>query len=303
MIEITLRQLRYFGALSRHRHFGRAAEECAISQPALSMQILDLETKLGVALAERTPQGVLLTADGLEVAARVQTILGQVGDLAASFDRRGSLLSRSLRLGVIPSIAPYILPGLLPHLRRAYPELRLQLRESLTGLLLTELLDGELDFLLVALPIEAPGIETMGLLEDSFLLAVPRGYARSREPVTIEEVVRTDRLLLLEDGHCLRDQALASCNLRTSDVTSTFGVSSISTIVQMVSNGYGVTLLPELSLALETRHAEIETLRLAPPEPKRVVGLAWRASSPHKPDIAAFGRMILASLEGVREAS
>jgi len=296
MIDLTLRQLRYFDMLARHLHFGRAAGAASVTQPALSMQIADLEAKLGTTLVERTPRGVTLTPEGDEFARRGQRILNAVRDLLDRMQKRDRLLHGPLRLGVIPSLAPYALPRMLPTLRTQYPELELRLRESLTRSLVAELLDGRLDLLLLAMPIEEPGVETQGLFEDRFLLATAGDYDTSKMLVPVEKILARETLLPLEEGHCLRDQALRFCNLRRNGKVDTFGVSSISTVVQMVANGYGVTLLPEIAAELETRHSQVKLLRFAPPEPARQIGLAWRESSPRKEDFLEFGRLFCTSL-------
>lgn len=290
---VSLRQLRYFDAVARSGHFGAAAEQCAVTQPALSMQIQELEKSLGIPLLERGRKGVTLTAGGREIAERAARVLADVRDLVDCARHRGNGdLSGPLHLGVIPSIAPYVLPPLLPLLRAAYPDLDLHLRETQTQQLVRELLDGQLDLLLLALPVEHAGIETLALFEDRFLLAMPMSRRHPGHVLATPDLLRQDRLLLLEEGHCLRDQALALCNLRQVDNLDTFGASSLSTIVQMVANGLGMTLLPELSLQLECRHADIRLMRFAEPEPRRVVGLAWRTSSPRKDHFATLGTLI-----------
>ena len=289
---ISLRQLRYFQAVAQHAHFGRAAEACAVSQPALSMQIQELEKELKVALIEWRRQGVRLTDEGREVARRAQRILADVRDLTDYARHRAGLLCGPLHLGVIPSIAPYLLPPLLPLIRRAFPELELHLRETQTQTLVAELGEGKLDLLLLALPVDGPDIETTALFEDAFMLAVSASR-RIKGPVRMTpKLLANDRLLLLEEGHCLRDQALDFCNLRQVEDLDTFGASSLSTIVQLVANGYGVTLLPELSVPLEARNGAIQVVRFADPQPARQIGLAWRATSPRKRDFAELGRLI-----------
>jgi LysR family transcriptional regulator, hydrogen peroxide-inducible genes activator len=301
MTDLTLRQLRYFDALARHRHFGRAAGEAAVTQPALSMQIADLEALLGAALVERTRGGVTLTLEGDEFARRGQRILREVRDLVEGVRSRGRLLRGPLRLGVIPSVAPYVLPRMLPTLRAQYPELELRLRETMTRSLVAELLAGKLDLLLLAMPVAEAGVETRGLFEDRFLLAAPQDYDTSSMLLPVEEIMARETLLLLEEGHCLRDQALRFCNLRRSDKVDTFGVSSISTVVQMVANGYGVTLLPEIAVDIEARRSRVKLLRFAAPEPARQIGLAWRARSPRRDDFLEFGRLVRTGL-GVGDA-
>jgi LysR family hydrogen peroxide-inducible transcriptional activator len=290
---VTLRQLRYLDALSQTLHFGKAADICAVSQPALSMQIKDLEDMLGVSLVERRKQGVELTEEGWEVARRARTILASVRDLMDYAKQHDEMLAGTLRLGAIPSIAPYILPKALPLIQTKFPKLRLQLRETLTETLLRELVSGELDVVLAALPIEHPDIETQHLFDDRFFLAVNAKDNRERTRATLEQLA-DERLLLLEEGHCLRDQALSFCQMLTPEARSTFGASSLSTIVQMVGSGFGVTLLPEMAATIEAeRRDDIKLLRFEGPEPKREIGLAWRKTTPRKPDYQRFAEMLI----------
>ncbi len=292
---ITLKQLRFFDAVARFGHFGRAAEHCAVTQPALSMQIKELERELGVELIERRPRGLGLSATGQEIAGRAKRILTEARDLADFARYRASVLSGPLRLGIIPTAAPYILPPLLPVLGEKFPDLELHIRETQTQSLLEELLDGSLDLILVTLPIEHPDIETSRLFEDRFLLALPQGRRIASHVRATPDLMKEDRLLLLEEGHCLRDQALTFCHLRRIDNIDTFGASSLSTLVQMVANGMGLTLLPEISIDHETRHGGIRLMRFAEPEPKRILGLAWRSTSPRKRDFNELGKLIIAS--------
>lgn len=290
---ISLRQLRYFDAVARLGHFGRAAEHCAVTQPALSMQIREMEQSLGVQLLERRPKGVRLTAAGSEIARRAARILAEMRDLKDYAAQAGKPLCGALNLGVIPSVAPYLLPPLLPLVQSEYPDLDLSIRETQTHHLVQQLAEGTLDLLFLALPIEHTEVETFSLFEDRFLLAVPPGWPIDTKLRATPELVKADRLLLLEEGHCLRDQALSFCELRQIDSINTFGASSLSTIVQMVANGMGMTLLPEISIDLETRHQKIGLMRFAEPEPSRTLGLAWRTSSPRKNDYMEIGRLIL----------
>ena len=247
---ISLKQLRYFDSVVRLKHFGKAAEHCAVTQPALSMQIQELEKTLGVQLIERSRSGIILTEAGRDVARRAARMLGDARDIVDSARRQANLLSGPLHLGVIPSIAPYVLPALLPLVRDKFPDLDLHLRETQTHTLVDELLDGALDLLLLALPVESPEVETARLFDDRFLLAMPKSRQLSNRIRATPKLLEHDRLLLLEEGHCLRDQALSFCNLRRVDNIDTFGASNLSTIVQMVANGLGMTLLPELSIKL-----------------------------------------------------
>src|SRR5205809_6350534 len=208
---ITLRQLRYLSALARHGHFGRAAEACAVTQPALSMQIRDLERTLGVKVVERRPGEVILTDVGREIARRGEDVLAASRDLVDFARHRAGLLTGRLALGVIPSLAPYLLPRILPALQQQFSELRLELRETQTRQLVDEVKSGALDAAMLALPVGEPDIDTLSLFEDLFLLAVPSDDPRSPDSRIKAGEIDQSRLILLEDGHCLRDQALAFC--------------------------------------------------------------------------------------------
>jgi LysR family hydrogen peroxide-inducible transcriptional activator len=292
---ITLRQLRYLTSLARHRHFGQAAEDCAVTQPALSMQVRELEREIGAELVERRPGEIALTETGREVAQRAEHILAATRDLV-DFARHRDVLTGALKLGVIPTLAPYVLPRLLPVLQKRYPGLRLEVRETQTRLLLDELTGGELDCVLLALPVEGADVETLKLFDDAFLLAVPAAEplpARGR--VSIGDVDQ-GRLILLEEGHCLRDQALAFCATKFRDQPAGLGATSLTTVMQMVANGYGVTLLPEVAADAEARDGRVKLLRFAAPEPARAVGLAWRRTSPRRKDFEALGEVVRAAI-------
>ena len=289
MTSVTLKQLRYFDALARELHFGRAADACSVTQPALSMQIHELEQNLGLVLVERTRSGVQLTAKGAEIAARCARVLGDVRDLVAYAQHANRLLAGTLRLGVIPSVAPYMLP---PLLRDTYPDLELHVRETQTQILTDELLEGKLDVLLLALPLKHQDLTNLPLFEDKFLLAAPKDRKLSGRVRATKELIEHERLLLLEEGHCLRDQALTYCSLQQVDAVNTFGASSLATIVEMVSAGFGITLLPELSIGVEERGRDITLVRFVDPEPSRTIGLVWRSTSPQKGDFEELGRLV-----------
>lgn len=298
MVQITLKQLRYFDALARELHFGRAADACAVTQPALSMQIHEMEQNLGLALVERTRSGVQLTVKGEEIAQRCARILGDVRDLVAFAKHANSILAGALRLGVIPSVAPYMLPPLLPILRESYPELELHVRETQTQILMDELLEGKLDVLLLALPLKHGDLTNRKLFEDKFVLAVPKQRKLSGRVRATKELIEHERLLLLEEGHCLRDQALTYCSLQQVDTLNTFGASSLATIVEMVSAGYGITLLPEMAIGIEERGRDITLVRFVDPEPSRTIGLVWRSTSPRTSDFEELGRLVLKAWNG-----
>jgi len=288
---ITLRQLRYLASLARHRHFGRAAEDCAVTQPALSMQIRELEREIGAALVERRPGEIMLTDLGHEVAARADAILTAARDLV-DFARHRDLLTGHLKLGIIPTIAPYLLPRVLPRLQAAHPHLRLEVRETQTKILVEELARGDLDCIMLALPVEGADVETLPLFDDPFLLALPAGEPLPMSGrVTVDDVDQR-RLILLEEGHCLRDQALAFCAAPRREAPTSLGATSLATVMQMVANGYGVTLVPEVAVDVEVRDNRVKLTRFVDPQPARTVGLAWRRTSPRKQDFAALGAVV-----------
>jgi LysR family hydrogen peroxide-inducible transcriptional activator len=286
---ITLRQLRYLASLARHRHFGRAADDCAVTQPALSMQIREFERELGVELIERRPNDIALTETGLEVAARAEHILASVRDLV-DFARHRDPLSGSLKLGIIPTLAPYLLPRVLPPLQTHYPNLALEIRESQTSTLVDELVAGRLDAAMLALPVEGADLETLALFNDAFLLAVPASDPL-HGPITPDDVDRR-RLILLEEGHCLRDQALAFCGMARRDLPAGLGATSLTTVMQMVANGFGVTLVPQIAADAELRDRRVRALRFAAPAPGRTIGLVWRKTSPRRADFEALGQLV-----------
>jgi LysR family transcriptional regulator, hydrogen peroxide-inducible genes activator len=288
---ITLRQLRYLASLARHRHFGRAAEDCAVTQPALSMQVRELEQEIGTQLVERRPGEVALTETGVEVARRAEHILAAARDLI-DFARHRGVLTGKLRLGIIPTLAPYVLPRVLPRLQSNFPLLRLEVRETRTDALLDELIGGDLDAVMLALPTDAADIESRPLFSDRFMLALPATDPLPANRRVAVENVDQHRLILLEEGHCLRDQALAFCGAPTDDAAASLGATSLATVMQMVANGYGVTLLPEVAAGTEARDDRVKLLRFAEPQPARTIGLAWRRTSPRKRDFTALGDMI-----------
>jgi LysR family hydrogen peroxide-inducible transcriptional activator len=290
---VSLRQLRYLESLAETRHFGHAAEACAVSQPARSMQIKELEDELQLSLVERRKSGVELTEKGEEVARRARTILASVRDLVDYAKQQEGELSGVLKLGAIPSIAPYLLPAALPELQRRFPALQLQLRETLTENLLRELVTADLDLILVALPLDDPEVETCYLFDDKFILAMKATAANKRLRHATADMLLNERLLLLEEGHCLRDQALSYCHMMTREARESFGASSLATIVQMVANGYGLTLLPEMAIASGIhRGDDIRLLHFRTPEPRRQIGLAWRKTSPRKTEFIQFAKLL-----------
>jgi LysR family hydrogen peroxide-inducible transcriptional activator len=302
MVMITLRQLQYLLALAKHSHFGRAAEACAVTQPALSMQIRDLERKLGVAVVERRPGEVILTDVGREIARRGEDVLAASRDLVDFARHRSGLLTGRLTLGMIPSLAPYLLPRILPVLQSRFPELRLELRETQTRQLVEDIRNGALDTAMLALPVSEPDVDAIELFEDLFMLAVPSSDPRAESRRVAVDDIDLTRLILLEEGHCLRDQALAFCataaRSRAGEPAGTaFGASSLATVIQMVANGYGVTLIPQIAADVERRGGRVKFLRLENPQPGRSIGLVFRRTSPRKADFAALGEVVRQCLE------
>jgi LysR family hydrogen peroxide-inducible transcriptional activator len=293
---VTLRQLRYLEALAQYRHFGRAAEACAVTQPALSMQIRDLERELEAELIERRPGEAALTETGVEVARRGERVLAAARDLVDFARHRGRLLSGRLKLGIIPTLAPYVLPKVLPSLQTRYPDLAVELRETQTKVLIEELERGELDVVMLALPLPDAEIETLRLFDDPFLLAVPANDPMPRNVRVNPREIDQQRLILLEEGHCLRDQALAYCATARHGMPLSLGATSLATVMQMVANGYGVTLVPEVAVDVEVRDERVKLLRFTEPEPGRTVGLAWRRTSPRKADFFALGQIVVEAL-------
>ena len=277
MTNFTLRQLRYFEALVRLGHFGQAADACAISQPALSMQIKNLEDHLGQRLFERGARTVTLTRFGATLLPHVRDVLrgvDTIGDKARTL--RGGRLDQ-LRLGVIPTVAPYLLPAIIRNLTAENPALDLQIRETVTQKLIGELTEGRLDAAIVALPVSEPALQEMALFTEDFVLVRP--LADASLPVPSRENLRAFRLLLLEEGHCFRDQALSFCNAGGAAPREILEGSSLSTLVQMVGAGIGVTLIPEMAIAVEVRSAPVAVARFEGEQPARTIGMVWRKSS------------------------
>jgi len=299
MIETTLRQLRYFDALAGHSHFGRAAAACGISQPALSMQIKELEEALGAVLIERGARQVRLTKFGEDAALRVRDILRSVDELGDFARASRGWLAGQLHIGMIPTIAPYLLPTIIGNLTRMHPELDIHVREALTSRLIQELVEGRLDTAIVALPVSEPSLTEVALFAENFLLVRPG--EDDGTPVPSSETLREMRLLLLEEGHCFRDQALSFCNMQSSPPRDALDASSLSTLVQMVSAGMGVTLIPEMAVAVETRSASVSVARFKDPQPARTVGMIWRKTSPLAGQLLQLSEVVCRAADALRE--
>lgn len=287
---ITIRQLRYLEALDRTGHFGRAAGECAVTQPALSQQVQELEKHLGLTLVERQRGAIRLTPEGTRVVDHARTILGEIRAIEgiATADRG---LTGEVRIGMIPTIAPYLLPQLLPQIKERFPDARLNVRESQTENLVREASDGRIDLIVAALPLDNTALEVVPLFDDTFLLASSMtGLAPPSSDLA--GYIADQQLLLLEEGHCLRDQALRHCDAAGIRHGRIFGTSNLATVIQMAANGLGVTLVPELCLWLEASRSDVRLSRFGEPQPFRTVALAWRKASPLTRQYRKLGEMV-----------
>lgn len=303
MIRLTLRQMQYFEALAQTLHFGRAAALMGVTQPALSSQIAEMEAQLGVRLFVRGSRSVRLTDEAPAYRARIERVLDEVRAMEAEARRERKALEGRFRLGIIPTVAPYLLPHLLPYLRREFPHLNIELREAVTAVLREETLGGRLDGMIAAVPLH-PGLVSENLFEDRFLLAVPAVEAgRISAPVEPESML-FERLMLLEEGHCLREDALAICGRVKPVAMASFGATSLTTLLHMVGHGLGVTLLPEIAAGATAGHPGVAVVSFCEPVPSRTVCLAWRKGSHRQQDCAqlaeairiAYGRIASGSL-------
>jgi LysR family hydrogen peroxide-inducible transcriptional activator len=292
---LTLRQLRYLDALAANGHFGRAAAALGVTQPALSVQVRELEKALGTVLVDRLPGGVRLTAVGSEIASRAAAVLAAVREIEEIGHARGKVLGSRLRLGVIPSIAPYLLPDLLRRIGERYPDAAVTVRETVTRTLIEETAQGELDALVASVPLGDARFEEVAAFKDAFLLAVPAGSVHAARARADPSEIAADELLLLEDGHCLRDQALSICRTIDPSRLRSFGATSLTTILHLVAAGQGITLVPEMAADVGVASdPRLQLIRFADPEPHRMIGLAWRRNSPRKRDFRALAELLRA---------
>ena len=277
---MNLRDLHYLVALAEHRHFGHAAEACFVSQPTLSTQIRKLEDELGVSLVERTPRKVLLTDVGREIAARARDVLNEVEQIKGIARRTLDPESGTVRLGIFPTLAPYLLPHVVPLVRKRFPRLELLLVEEKTEEVLHRLHEGRLDAGIVALPIHEDSLHAEFLFEEPFLLAVPQSHALAKLPSLKLSDLSTQSLLLLEDGHCLRDQALEVCHLAGAGERTGFRATSLETLRQMVAADVGITLLPTLAVKPPVAQApNVHLIEFRGHPPSRRIAMLWRKSS------------------------
>lgn len=280
----TLKQLRYLVALRDHLHFSKAAAACFVTQSTLSAGLQELEALLGQRLVERTKRSVMFTPIGDEVVARARKLLQEAEAIVELVEAQKAPLSGVLRLGVIPTIAPFLLPKALPALRRAYPDLKLHLKEDLSHILCEDLMAARIDAVLFALPYPCGDVESAALFDDPFLAAFPRHTAPKTKKIS-PDALDQENLLLLEEGHCLRDHALAACGKSTARSQSPLLATSLHTLVQMVDNGLGVTLLPQMALeAGVLKGTEIEVRPLSGEPPAREIALIWRRNSARADD-------------------
>ena len=287
---LTLKHLRYFEALATHAHFGKAAEACLISQPALSLQIKSLENIMGGPLVERASREIRLTALGEDLVVRGREILRQVEDLDALARKRSGPFAGRLRIGVIPTVAPYLLPNIVRSLSGKFPDLSLEPKETITQSLVREILASRLDMAIVALPISEPELREFALFDEDFLLVRPASDAD--EPVPSPPALPQMQLMLLEEGHCFRDQALSFCNSSGVFAHQIMEGSSLSTLVQMVSAGIGVTLIPEMAREFETRGTDVAIARFEEDIPNRTIGMIWRKTNPLTDELMEIGALI-----------
>ncbi|MDA0791118.1 MAG: hydrogen peroxide-inducible genes activator [Proteobacteria bacterium] len=294
----SLKQLEYLTALVETQHFARAAERCNVTPSTLSAGIRDLEDILGVAVAERTKRTVLITPLGKSIAERARRLLCDAEDLMAVASTQREPMTGEIRLGAIPTICPFVLPGTLPTLDVQYPGLRLYLREEQTAVLLSRLRDGEINVALIALPYDTENLAVHVLFDDPFLFACHSRHPLAGNELISSEDLRDQPLLLLEQGHCLRGHALAACRQSSSPARVQFEATSLQTLIQMVASGIGVTLLPQM--AVDSGMASMDNVRLIPlQEPaSRQIGLVWRPSSPRVADF----ELLAATFQKMRSA-
>jgi len=277
---MNLRDLQYLVALADHRHFGRAAAASFVSQPTLSTQIRKLEDELGVALVERAPRKVMLTPVGRDIAERARRVLADVEGLKESARRTRDPEAGSVRLGIFPTLGPYLLPHVVPRVRERFPRLELLLVEEKTEVILRQLREGRLDAGVLALPVHDESLHVEFLFEEPFVLATPSGHPLARRSRLALRDLANEHLLLLDDGHCLRDQALDVCTLAGAGEHAGFRATSLETLRQMVAANVGITLLPALSVKPPVAHSDdIHLLRFGDPQPSRRIGMVWRRSS------------------------
>lgn len=292
MIDLKLQMLRYLVALADTGHFGRAAKRCFVSQPTLSTQIRKLETQLGVPLIERRGRQAILTDAGEEIVRRARGVLEEIDQIIEIARYAQDPMVGRLRIGLIPTLGPYLLPHILSELRGRYPRLQLLLAERQTDPLLADVRSGKLDAGILALPIDADGLEVQPLFAEPFLVALPPGHRLAKHDALSVEDLDGEELLLLEDGHCLRDQALEVCGRVGAHERQDFRATSLETLRQMVAAGVGVTLLPALAVETAVPNTRLAVRAFKKPAPSRSIGAVWRKSSARKPTLETVAGVI-----------
>ncbi|HHV67241.1 MAG TPA: hydrogen peroxide-inducible genes activator [Ochrobactrum intermedium] len=296
----TVRQMRYFDALATTLHFRKAAELAHVSQPALSAQIAEMEALAGAPLFERSQRQVIMTELGKQLYPGIQTVLRELHSLEEIAAQSRGLLQTRLRLGIIPTVAPYLVPALIPLLRERHPSFRLQLRESVTARLLDELHAGDIDAIVAALPIDDERLTQRKLFDDRFLIATSTNDQTVLASPMTQDNVALDRLLLLEEGHCMRDQALAVCSLPSQRQLVKYGATSLTTLLQMLSHGMGLTLIPEIAVRAEARSNHMRIVPFDGEQPKREIALFWRRQSMRRKDFNALADCIVESAQKLK---
>jgi LysR family hydrogen peroxide-inducible transcriptional activator len=279
----SIKQLKYICAVAEHRHFSKAAEACFVTQSTLSASIQDLESQLDAVIFERNKKSVLITPLGERLLQQARVVLGDVEDFISIAHSHDEALAGEIRLGVIPTIGPFLLPSLLSELRKQYTKLKLYLREDMSADLVQRLQQGKLDVILLAFPYPLPEIETVSLFKDEFLLCLPPGHPLEKAKQVKQQQLRGESLLLLEEGHCLRDHALEACKLEKAETDIVYQGNSLHTLVQMVANGLGVTLLPAVSITGGVLgNTQLQLKSFGSENVSREIGMAWRKSDPRR---------------------
>ncbi len=289
----SIKQLKYVCAVAEHRHFSKAADACFVTQSTLSAAIQDLESQLGVVIFERSKKNVLITPLGESLLSQARVILRDVEDFVSIARSHEELLTGELRLGVIPTIGPFLLPSLLSQLRKEYGKLKLYLKEELSGVLLQQLQQGKLDLIILAFPYALPEMESVSLFNDEFLLCLPPGHQLENSKLVSQKNLQGESLLLLEEGHCLRDHALEACKLGKDDAQIVYQGNSLHTLVQMVANGLGVTLLPQMAISADVLgETHLELKHFGEENVSREIGMAWRKSDPRREEYLLLAEFI-----------
>jgi LysR family hydrogen peroxide-inducible transcriptional activator len=290
----SIKQLKYVCAVAEHRHFSKAADACFVTQSTLSAAIQDLESQLGVVIFERSKKSVLITPLGESLLAQARVILGDVEDFVSIARSHEEVLTGELRLGVIPTIGPFLLPSLLSELRKEYSKLKLYLKEELSGVLLQQLQQGRLDLIVLAFPYGLPEMESVKLFNDEFLLCLPPGHRLEKSTLVSQQDLQGESLLLLEEGHCLRDHALEACKLSKDHAQIVYQGNSLHTLVQMVANGLGVTLLPQMAVSADVLgETQLELRHFGEENVSREIGMAWRKSDPRREEYLLLADFIM----------